>query len=73
MRNRNSIALRLVPAATGSSLDCVSIGALQRWCAGQAAQVIFNCDGTVYAATAEDARHRQIDGDTFAFALGSDL
>jgi hypothetical protein len=72
MSNRNLIASPPFPVAAPLPLDGVTIAALQRWCAGRNAQVIFNCDGTIYAATADDARHRQIHGDTFAFVLEQD-
>jgi len=71
MRNSNTIAPRSHPAASAPPLDGVTVAALQRWCSDRNAQVIFNCDGTIYAATTDDIRHRQIDGDTFAFALGN--
>ena len=59
MGNRNSIALRPLPAVAPLPHDDVTVGALQRWCADRNAQVIFNCDGTIYAAVEEELRHSQ--------------
>ncbi|MFL6676750.1 MAG: hypothetical protein ACJ8IK_00310 [Burkholderiaceae bacterium] len=59
MSTRNSLALRPLPSASSAATADMTVATLQRWCYDRNAQIIFNCDGTVYAAVDGELRHSQ--------------